>query len=631
MSARAERGPRTGPRPAALRVGELVLSLALGTSGTVGVVRGWSRVTIFSTVGASGLLRLCAAAACWLLASVVFDRSRAGSVALQVAALATAIVVTRPNVGGAIGAAGMLGVIAARDVCVGFTPTLRRSRSSASSASSAPWLPMAVACAAQYAWARSGATLVGAGGAGGVIVLAARRSVGGREVQRVEEALGSVARSIIAAFRSVPRRWVRRCRVPRRSVRPKIGRASLLPAVRTWPKREMAIACGAAVALMAPVWWRYSASASAVTATTDYATHLRVARELRLFPLRITAPHPVFHVMTAVFHSVVSWPAASTMSLSIAVAALVVVMIRVGGRWVAGSAPLSPRFSAVCAIGYFVIETPMLVARSLRWGSPYDWATTVHAYHSPTDSFALASSVGLVVGLANVLDGECSERDQRVLGVMSVVAGLVKPSMTIALMAALVPWMATDGRLRRRWATIVRWFLLPSLVVVAAQTLLLEVGSPSLAPAGIAFDPGATVRLLHLGQSSPLILFGFAVIPLAWWGAGRRFVDDRLVRSSLWAIVGGVFVMLAFRETGARSQDGTFAKPALEAMGVAVIISWRVLAGQLAERPSRRGRARAASVRLVLAAALAVAGLAGGVLGYLDAVGAWSLPVAPTR
>jgi hypothetical protein len=388
------------------------------------------------------------------------------------------------------------------------------------------------------------------------------------------------------------------------------------------------------VAMMAPIWYRFSSSPSAAIGTSDFETHLRVAGELSLIPLRITAPHFGYHLPVAVLTPLIGAVAASVLVLSVGVGVTTAVLIWIGRSRFAERAGLSSNVARAAALLFFLIESPSVIARSLTLGEPYDWATTIHAYYNPTDTLAVGFSL-LQLGLvARVLrpGANLDGRVGRQLAIVTIVSATVKPSMTLVLLCASVPsiW-SLGGPAGRTTRHLARYFALPGAIVVVGQTLLLQIGSADLPEAGIAVELLGTWRVLQLDRAGPLLFSAMLVVPLCLWAGARRYVREPMVMLSLWGLLGGVAVLLLFRETGERSMDGTFAKPAFMAASVLAVVSWRFLAGEASAWWGQRRTSPALPLWLVATAAFLAVNLVAGVLSYLEGTGLIVLPTALIR
>jgi hypothetical protein len=601
-----------------------LLSGLVGTALLLGrAAAGDGPLVVSPPVARTGMSTLVLVSLAWCVAaSAIRDRPVALWL-LRAVAVVSVLWASSASIGRSIGLVGIASVLVAHAVLVTWRPfptSRRRQRRVA-------WIALVPLLLSQVVWAttaQQGATI-------GLLLVAlgavqihqdGRWQLDERYDRATERLRGAAARRAGRSRRERGRRERGRTDAVRGFRLPQIDRA------------DAAIVL-VSMALMAPIWYRFSSSPSSVIGTSDFETHMGAAAELSLVPLRITAPHFGYHLPVAVLGPLFGAVTASVLVMSAGVAVTTAVLLRLGRMPFAGRPGLPPRIARVAALGYFVIESPSVIARGLGVGDPYDWATTVHAYYNPTDTLAVGFALLQVVLLAEIFRPEARLDRQAglALAVVTAVGTMVKPSMTLVLLAAAAPmiWAARARGRRSPTRHLARYFALPGAAVLAGQTLLLAIGSSHLPPAGIAVELLATWRLLELDRAGPLLFSALLVVPICLWAGARRYLGEPMVALSLWGLLGGVAILVLFRETGQRSTDGTFAKPAFMAAAVLVVVSWRFLVGEARTWWTQRRTRTGLPGWLPAAAVFLVISLTAGTLSYLEAVGLADLPTALVR
>lgn len=592
----------------------------IGTWGLRDILAGRGAITIYAPVGADGWRAVALVSALWLVAATVSRRSPLLVWLWRVAAIAAGVALTASNVGRSIGGAAVLSVMVAHAALVEWRPRSgwpERPRQVA-------WAALVPLAASQVVWTtqRTAWPTIALLGLGLAAVEAHHRwpAVPERWYLRVAAWIRLGAATMATAGRRGAA-----------SVRLRSGWCrGMVRRVRADPVPCIVGAAGALV--MLPIAYRYSSTPSDVLAASDFPLHLEKAREIEWIPFRPTAPHPLFHLTVAALLPVVGLAWASTLVISAVGALTAVVLYSVGRGAFAGRGPLSPLVAAAFALGYFIADSPALVAQWLRVGNPRDWAPSLHVYLSPTDTLLVPFAILLVVLTGRSVRDHPGEGAGRGWGltVVAMATVLAKPSFTIAFLPAIALYLVLAGRMDRSLIVyLAKWLYLPSALVVVAQIWFLEAGVNDVGESGIALEPLATLRMLNLGKGGPLIFAGALIIALAWWAAGRRFLAEPVMALSLTTLLVALVILLLFRETGVRSEHPVFSKPATIVTGVVTVLAWRSGVGDAVAAWSARSE-RPLPVWFWLGGAFLALTLLGGVLGYLDSAGAISLPVRPT-
>lgn len=602
--------------PVHLRYGLVARSVAavpVGLAGTAAILRWHGPLVVHPPVGRSGFTALLAIAFVWTTAATFLGRRWSWLWLSRLTALGATLALTAANVGRLMGAVSIAMVFVAHAVLVDWSPGPR----SPGRPDAVAWAALAPLAASSWLWA-SRADVVA------TVALLAVTMAAVEVHHRAPNRFDSIRGRGVAVGEALRRRTAETCRAIWNGLSDP-DRSGL-----SWPVVAVA---AASVVLMAPVWYRYASSPAALVGTTDYETHLDAARRLSLIPLRISAPHPAFHAATAVLAPVVGWAWAATLVLSAASASAAVVLLW-WGRWGTPDWPPLSRWSAVlAAVGFLLVESPGVAMQLVGVGDIRDWSTVVHAYHSPTDSMAVGISLALVLLVARSVASSTmrTRRVGRLLSAVSFASLVTKPSMALALLPVVVvssaaPRWRKEGISSFLW----RWLIAPTVVGLMAQTLLLEIGTPDLSPSGVVIEPFATVRVLELDRSGPLLVSWVLVVVLAGL-IGRRFFKEPAVWLSLGSALVGAVILVLFRETGVRAEDGAFAKPALMASFAVYVVAWRFVLGEVRDRWRSQRWGAFANLWVVSVMAFGIVSAVGGVAAYLEALGAVELPGAVTR
>jgi hypothetical protein len=383
----------------------------------------------------------------------------------------------------------------------------------------------------------------------------------------------------------------------------------------------------------APVYWRLVNASPTINVfgINDYPLHLEVARDFSLVPFRTNAPHFLFHAATAAWDLIVSSAIAPILTLSSATAlsyVAVVVLFRQPSR---GGVQLSAAGARVLALGYFMIETPALLA--LYWGAIPSTSPiyTVHWWPNPTWLVALPFMFFTLPLIERVIDGAGGGRDERapwLLGIVTVLGAIAKPGLALCLVPALPVYLVLvrkAGALALRRA--VTWCVVPGAAVIVWQTWFLGLSSASQFSSGWTIDP---VVDAPFGWSNVGVMFFMPFVPvLLALGVGRgAFLRERSVQLVLLCTTFALPLMLFVRETDERAQHGNLAVPMQACMTLLVALAIRFL-GQHAVSSWRRHRAEGVPLptSTVISAVAGCFFLAGGVLSLLDGVGLIHVPV----
>lgn len=379
-----------------------------------------------------------------------------------------------------------------------------------------------------------------------------------------------------------------------------------------------AVAAGsAAVALVLPVVVRLVDDPSArVLSINDYRFHIQEAQLLSVVPLRLPAPHPLFHLSLAVLGPIANYQAAAIVVAGLAAAATGIVLVGVAGRLEPGVT--GPNAATLFALVWLVVESPAVVLRALGVGvGP---VVGLRVWGSPTELVLVPCALLLLGAAGVVVRGDVA----RVGGgfgviVILVVAGLAKPSVLLVLVpAAVIVAVLRSDRSRSRCLTVLRVLVLPAVVLVAAQVIVLTSGSLPSGRSGFELDPLGAAKVAGLpGDLITWVLpcLVLVTMPLVW----RRLRHDVEFHLSVTSIGVALPVMALIRETGPRSGDGSLLKLGLIA-ALLVFTCWlRAVVAEIGRLRGARWDLRAS----LLVAVLAVLVIAGGASYAVD-LGVWS-------
>ena len=436
-------------------------------------------------------------------------------------------------------------------------------------------------------------------------------AVGDRRIASASVSVRSSSRRALARLRAAPGRVVDRwssC-----SIRVTMAVSGVLAAVLT-----------------APIFHRLAADESTfVNGFNDFRSHLDLAAQMKWSPLRVTAPHPVFHVSVRLLGNLLGETAAVTVVLSVAVGLSIASLTWIATQPFAGRPGLSARVAPLFSLGFLFIESPAVTLQALHLLPDDSRYAAVHIWANPTEVMVLPFVFLFVVKVAELLGSERPER-RLVLttATLTVATTMTKPALTLALVPALVLLLLLR-RSAGRAATgaLVGAVVVPAAAIVVWQTWFLEAGNLPYGRSEFELRPFATVRSLQLGGDGPWFWLALVIVPLAVWIGRRAFLRDRTVVVTLASLGCALAILLLFEEGGIRQFDGNLAKPAYYAWVLLFAWSFRYVVVALAdERATRAAGGRRPGWVTVSVVVLALL-VTGGVTAWLDAVGAISVPV----
>ena len=392
----------------------------------------------------------------------------------------------------------------------------------------------------------------------------------------------------------------------------------------------MALSGLAAALLTAPIFHRLAADESTwVNGFNDFHSHLELAAQMQWSPLRITAPHPVFHVSVRLLGNLLSEPVAVTVVLSTAVGLSVASLTWIATQPLGDRPGLSTRAAPLFALGFLFVESPAVVLQALRLLPEDTRYATVHIWANPTEVMVLPFVFLLVVKVAEVLGS--ARPDRRLVlttAALTLATTITKPALTLALVPGVLVIILVGRSAGRRanW-TLVGTVVLPATAIIVWQTWFLEAGNLTYGPSEFELQPLRTIQVLQLDGTSLWFWSALVIIPLAVWIGRMAFVTDRTIQVTAAALVCGLAIMLLVHEGGIRQFDSNLAKPAYYAWMLLFAWSFRyVVAALVDERTARRAGSGTPLWAAVAASVIAVLAI-GGVTAWLDAIGIISIPV----
>jgi hypothetical protein len=378
------------------------------------------------------------------------------------------------------------------------------------------------------------------------------------------------------------------------------------------------------MALAAPAFYRYASTPARQLGHSDFFNHQWWASQIRFFPPRITMPHPMLHLPTAALSRLIGSPAAITAVMCFALGLTVIVLIRIGRMTFAGMPGLGRLGAASFAVGYLVVESPTVLANALEWGNPRNWTAVNHMYLSPTETLLVPFALMLLMSLRSAVGQDFGDRSSRrdgiVLFAASVAAVLTKPTFSFVLLLVVPVYLVGARRLTvERTRFLCLWFLLPTVLIMIWQFWFVRSGQALVAygTGGFAFRPLGTLRSVGLDQAGLPLLAPLIVVPICLWAGWRRYLREPAVGLAMGALAVSILILVLFQETGPRSFEANFTKPAFISWVALHVVSWRFLLARMAE--ARRAGQWPSWV--VPAAAMLVVGVAAGVVHFCDAVG----------
>ena len=367
--------------------------------------------------------------------------------------------------------------------------------------------------------------------------------------------------------------------------------------------REGVLVAGVGVGLglgMLPLYWRMCNDypRALYMGINDYDLHMQTAARIRLYPLRVDAPHFIFHVLAKGSSLVLGHRLGPVVVLSVATAVAYVatyVLFRLPARRL-------PRMSTGAAIGgsiaFFVLETPVAILLYAHLVSARTRFLTQQTLYSPTWVAALPFSLVTLILLARIIaagpepdpDGDARRQRRLVrwLAAVVLVGTIAKPAFALCLVPGLAAYLLITARWPvRRIVGLWAWVAVPAAAVIAWQTWYLTTGVSKLWDDHFVFHPiGGPV--FGWRQVGPLYFLPLLWIVLAIWATRGRFLADRLVQLVLWCTCFAVPIFLLFREEGGRGQDGNLGVPSQVCVALLTLLALRALTAETAAWARRR-------------------------------------------
>lgn len=260
------------------------------------------------------------------------------------------------------------------------------------------------------------------------------------------------------------------------------------------PENRPAVVVGALAALAtAPIFWRIAVDPNAfIRGTNDINSGVPRIRAMSFWPLNITAAHPGWLALMRVMFEITSVAVATTLVSSLATgAAVTVAAIGARSRW-DDRPPLRWGLAVVVGLGVVVFESPAVLVPTTDgvWGR-FELAGTLgrgtgflalHQWATPTIVLVLpltlltVALLGQLVGGPATPDPDATRTTRRRLAALTIVGTLIQPAPTLALVPAVVIYVAV--RQRAAWAARLRSvalpFLVPGTLVVGGQVVFLR-------------------------------------------------------------------------------------------------------------------------------------------------------------
>ena len=398
--------------------------------------------------------------------------------------------------------------------------------------------------------------------------------------------------------------------------------------------RGAALAGLVAAGLAVPLFHRLASDAAVVVrGVNDFDDHYERVVPLAWSPFKLTAPHPLFHVLTKWLEIVVGSAAAMTLIMVGALAAMAVTLVRVARSTDFGWRPLGGGWEYALPAVYLLGASPavLLETGDAWWNRNEGFEVAgrgagyfpLHVWGSPTLTLAMAMYLALVpLALRLVADPTDRRRGVQVMA-LTVAVALTSPSGILGLAPGLALLLVARARAteRGRWWQQVRaslWLIGPAAVVVAWQMWFLATSQSPLEETTWRFNPFWMVEHFEMDRPS---FWALLLVPLAGvLVAGRRYFTDPTIAWCGFGFVVSLFPTFLLQETGWKSTHGGLAMTTF--VCASLISAWtiRLLLVEVREAWSRRDERPPGASRCVAALVLLLVAAAG-VLDYLTSVG----------
>lgn len=411
--------------------------------------------------------------------------------------------------------------------------------------------------------------------------------------------------------------------------------ASIAGRVRSdeiWPAGIAALIAGLAASLV--VGRMMGPDSPLVRGTNDYLAHVDRAEAISLHPWFMSVPHPAWHLLFLLLHSVLTTAVAVTAIAAAAAAAMAVVLWTVArSRWddlPALSRPLAFTF----ALSYLLLENvaaivPRGAGPILRLDLPGVRARgpgffPLHTWGSPTMNLSLPLAMVTFLLVVAVVRGDRSRSGahRSALLATAVLTALALPAAVLALVpASVLALLVSMRRDRWRFGVLAKWFLLPAIVLLLVQTRFLQSGVSVYENTTWRWNPLWPVRYFGMDRWSFWLVALPAVVALCV--LGRRYLCDAGVQTALCCVAVTLPAGLLLQQTNPEKlMDGDLLMPLFFAVVFLVLVTVRLLLVEI----QRRWRLRSARVPDGVSSVIVVALVLMVVAGVVDlgsAAGWW--------
>lgn len=305
----------------------------------------------------------------------------------------------------------------------------------------------------------------------------------------------------------------------------------------------------------------------------DWWWHRAIADHASLWPIRPPyAPHLLFHVSAGVLSVIIGLDSASALVGAIAIGATVGGAVMLFTRRADGPALIG--LAVLCALAFAFGESPSVAAfrHQILDGVgplPYPLPGPLQRWGAPTHIVQLPFIVvmlPLIVRSCDLARSAATPRSSKwaLLGV-TVAGTLARPSVTLAVLPAVLVWLALSRAPREVWRFIIRWAFIPGFSIAAAQTIWMSTQAGVQRPA-----PGLEVAHQGIRLTSPIARiesFGWTEGHLGYWlllalpllcaiVEPSRYLADRFIRITLISLPITAVPALLLQEVDNRGSGG---------------------------------------------------------------------------
>lgn len=398
--------------------------------------------------------------------------------------------------------------------------------------------------------------------------------------------------------------------------------------------RSAALAALVAGGLAVPFFYRLASDPSVVVrGVNDFDDHYERVVPLAWYPFKLTAPHPLFHVLTKWLEMMMSAAVAMTLIMVGALAAMAVALVHLARSSDFGWRPLVGGWVYALPAVYLLGASPaVLLETGDAWwnrNGGFDVAGRgagyfpLHVWGSPTLTLAMSMYL-VVVPLTLRLLGDPTNhrRGQQVLW-LTVAASLTSPSGILGLAPGLAILLLLRRRRtgRDRWCQQVRaslWLIVPAAVVVTWQMWFLATSQSPLEETTWRWSPFWMVEHFEMNRPS---FWALLLVPLAGvLVAGRGYFGDPTIRWCGLSFLVSLIPTFLLQETGWKSTHGGLAMATFVCASLISALTFRLLLFEVRRAWNRRHERSPGTARCVAALVLLLVATAG-VVDYLTAAG----------